>query len=460
MIHVLESEHALIGAAIYERNACTSALERVRGEHFFEPVHGRIWDFIRAQSVEMDMVLIAQHFANDQAFVDLGGLAFLATLVERAMLVGIDAHADAVLDACTRRGLYEMARTIAERSKAEAGASEDIIQEVERTAADLARTSAQKPAAVSVGLGALDMLEKAYSGAFQGASTGLDAFDRVTGGIRQDDVWFIGGRTSMGKSVVGCGLARGIAQAGRGVMIFSLEMPLQEVQARLIADLAFNMAIPDNTYEGGNIRYGDILKGRGTPQQRARAEAAARELASLPITVNDQGGLTIEDIRSQALRQVRSWEKAGIKPGAILIDHIGLVKPSQRRQSDSKAAETADTVNELKGLAKQVKAPVISLVQVNRNTEARQDKKPTLADLNWSGAIEQIADFVCLLYREAYYLERGNDDDMAQAVRVKNDLDLIVAKNRSGPICNVKAYCNVACNAVRDVPQEQGRRFG
>ena len=124
----------------------------------------------------------------------------------------------------------------------------------------------------------------------------------------------------------------------------------------------------------------------GTPhaaRSLSRARHAARRLAELPIVIDDKGGLSIDDIRSRALRQVRAWEKAGIKPGAIIIDHIGLVSPS--RQTDNKAADTAETVNQLKPLAKALQCPVAALVQVNRQTEGRNDKRPTMADLNWSG---------------------------------------------------------------------------
>jgi replicative DNA helicase len=170
------------------------------------------------------------------------------------------------------------------------------------------------------------------------------------------------------------------------------------------------------------------------------------------------GGLTIEDIRSQAQRQMRAWEKAGVQRGAVFIDHIGLVKPHSKR-ADSKAAETADIVNELKAIAKQLRAPVIALCQVNRNTESRNDKRPTLADLNWSGAIEQIADFICLLYRESYYLDRSADaDDQAKAGMVEHEIELLIHKNRSGPICNLKAFVDIACNVIRDLPDQGGRR--
>ena len=460
MIKAVDSEFALLGAAMYQPADCGEAFERVRGEHFSEPVFGRMWDYMRANPSQADPVLVYNQHAGDEALEQLGGLGFLARLVADALSINAPAYADAILDAATRRELDSLGRYVSAKAQEAAGSGEKLLAEMERAAAGIARYSAARAYAAPVGIGALDMLETAYSGGFQGSSVGLESIDKVTGGIHRDDVWFIGGRTSMGKSVMGCGLARGIAQSGRGVLMFSLEMPMREVQSRLIADIAYSRSIPEGGTDGGNVRYGDILKGRGSGSQRSRAITAAKQLASLPISVNDQGGLSIEDIRAQSLRQVRSWEKAGIEPGAILIDHIGLVKPHERRNSDSKAAETADIVNELKGLAKQVGAPVIALVQVNRNTEARNDKRPTLADLNWSGAIEQIADFICLLYRPAYYLERGSDDDMMEAVRVKYDLEMIIAKNRSGPICQLKAFADVSCNAIRDIDPQAWSRFG
>lgn len=461
MIRALESEMAILGAAMCYADDCGEAFERLRPEHFSEPLLSRVYGFIASRRTITDPTLVHNAFAADPAMAEFGGLSFLADLVADANLFTLNAHVDAVMDAATRRELANVSREIAQRAETLPGEGEALLTELERAAADIARSNSAKPLAAPAGIGALDMLEIAYSGGFAGSSVGLGMIDLVTGGIQQDAVWFIGGRTSMGKSVMGVCLARGIAEQGRGVLAFSLEMPMREVQARLIADIAYDRRIIENGPDGGNVRYGDILKGRGTNWQKDRARKAAKMLASLPISVNDQGGLTIEDIRSQSLRQVRAWEKAGIKPGCILIDHIGLVKPHGKRASDSKAAETADIVNELKGIAKQIRAPIIALVQVNRNTEARNDKRPTLADLNWSGAIEQIADFICLLYRDSYYLERSSaDEDRTEAIRKRYDMELLIAKNRSGPICSLTAFSDVSCNAIRDTEATPERRFG
>lgn len=446
-IAVPESEMQLIGCALYDRDGTAEAFERVRPEHFSEQPLGEVWAAIGSRG-QIDPTLL---YETHKPLVEpYGGLAWLAELVDRAFLPAVPAHVEAVLDAAIRRDLQQAAAYITGEVEKRPGEGEALLTELERATHDIARGHASKVHAVPAGLGALDMLETAYAGGFNGVSTGLQSLDLVTGGIRQDDVWFIGARTSMGKSVFGLSLVRAIAAQRRGVLAFSLEMPLREVQARLISDIAYDR---ERFYGDGNVRYGDILKGRGSLDLQQRAKGAARQLASLPLNVIDKGGLTIAEIRSEARRQFRQWDKAGVERGAVLIDHIGLVLPS--RKTDNKAADTADIVNELKGLAKELKAPIIALCQVNRNTEGRNDKRPTLADLNWSGAIEQIADMICLLYREAYYLERSpHQEDRDRVGDHMFELEAAVHKNRAGPITTLKLHCDVACNAVRDVNED------
>ncbi len=451
--HNLEAEQALLGAILFDANALDE-LGGLQALHFHEPFHARLFEAIRtiaATGLRPEAIALWERFKLDPAMLELGGLRYLADLVDRAPpAITAPTYASVILDTSLRRDLIRLAEETAFAARREPLAALDQLARVEGSLTELAR-SGDTAKATPIGLDALETIEAARRGEFAGAPVGLQTIERVTGGIRQADVWFIGGRTSIGKSVAGLCLGRGIAENGRGVMMFSLEMPRQEVQARLIADLAYDPEARYDAAYGGNISYGELLKGRGRPDVWDKARSAARRLAELPFVVTDAGGLTIDDIRSRALRQMRAWEKAGVSRGAVLIDHIGLVRPVRR--TDSKAADTADTVNELKDVAKQIGVPIIALVQVNRQTENRTDKRPTLADLNWSGAIEQIADLVCLLYRDSYYLERSAaDGDWDRAQEVKHELDLLIAKNRSGPICNLKAFVDVASNVIRDLP--------
>lgn len=456
----LESEQAILGAVLYDPETCDVALERLRPDMFFEPYHSAAWDCIalsRRTGAPADAIVVTQALAAHPA-AEAYGPGYFTALVEKAVLWSVASHIDAVADRAVRRQVQALAREIGNRcDDIQDGSGDLLLAEMERGAADVARASGSSSLAVPAGLDAMEMLEAAWRGDNRGVPLGLEVLDRVTAGIRQDDVWVIGARTSMGKSVFGLNLARAISQQGRGSMVFSLEMPRREVQARLICDLAFERRRSYPDCPAPNVRYSDILQGRGGREQRTLAADGARALASLPMVICDAGGLTIDDIRVQALRQMRAWDRAGVARGCVLIDHVGLIRPIKK--GDSKAADTADIVNELKALAKAIRAPIICLSQVNRGPEGRQDKRPTVADLNWSGAIEQIADFICLLYREAYYLERSSDrGDRDSAAFVENKLELLIQKNRSGPICNLEAWIDVACNAVRDTEVSQSER--
>jgi replicative DNA helicase len=454
-LSALDSEQAVIGAALYDPDTCDIALERLRPDMFFEPYHVAAWERIglsRRTGSPADALVVTQTLAGHPA-AQAYGPTYFHDMVEKAVLWSVSSHIDTIADRAVRRSVQTLAKDVSARCDHVLDGSGDLLlAELERGAADVARASGSASLAVPAGLDAMEMLEAAWRGDNRGVPIGLECLDRVTSGIRQEDVWVIGARTSMGKSVFGLNLARAISQQGRGSMIFSLEMPRREVQARLICDLAFERKRAGFDCPSPNVRYSDILQGRSIRDQRQLANDGARALASLPMVICDAGGLTIDDIRVQALRQMRAWDRAGVARGCVLIDHIGLVRPVKK--GDSKAADTADIVNELKSLAKAIRAPIIVLSQVNRGPEGRQDKRPTAADLNWSGAIEQIADMICLLYRESYYLERSADRaDRDSAVFVENKLELLIQKNRSGPTCNLEAWIDVACNAVRDVSE-------
>jgi len=446
-VHAWQSEAALIGAAMFDPASCADIFARVQPCHFFEPVHALMWEAL-ASGPALDPVLLAEKMAPHTAFAELGGVRYLADLIDHAYTPSIDSHADAVIDAAMRRSIIALAEH-ATASARTPGQGEAVVAMIERSCADIAREGSTASRARHLGLTALSNLEAAMRGDFRGASTGLAGVDRVTGGIKAGDVWSIAGRTGMGKTIAAGVMARSIARDGRGVLIFSLEVPERDMQARIMADYAFGLGSRER------LRFSDILQGRLSHETADMAREAAKHVATLPIQINDDGGLTIEDIRSQSLRQVRAWEKAGVTPGAILIDHLGLVKPV--RKTDSKAADTSDTANELKALAKAVRCAVVAFSQINRATENRSDKRPTLGDLNWSSSIEQISDVVCLLYRQSYYDARSPDpDDRARADANEHDLELIVAKNRSGPICTTKAFIDLPSSAIRDLQDDRG----
>lgn len=458
LIPTVEVEQNIIGCALYDPDGCSVAFETLRPEHFSEPLHRAVWDWIiaqRAQGIVCDATLVHNRLAGGEPYTTFGGQTYLRQMVEGASLLPLRGQVEVLIDASIRRSVHE----IAEEAKTRDASGSDTLTWLERRASEIARQSGAGLGGVAVGLDALENLEAAWAGKFRGLSTGFSCLDRITGGLQPDDVWVFGGRTSMGKSVVLPCLTRGIAEQGQGVLLFSLEMSRRAVQARMIADISYERGLTPYGGDGGNVEFADLLNGRGTVQQREKARDSARKLSSLPVVVDDRGGHTLDQIISLSRRQVRAWERAKVEPGAIVIDHLGLVQSSIAR--DSKSAERADVMDRLKDAARQIGVPIIGAAQVNRGPENRDEKRPTMGDLNWSGSIEQIADFVGLLYRDAYYKERSsNEEDQMKAIGLRNEMEIIVSKNRSGPTCTVKAHIEVACSALRDEEVSDARRFG
>jgi replicative DNA helicase len=195
--------------------------------------------------------------------------------------------------------------------------------------------------------------------------------------------------------------------------------------------------------------------------QAERVIEAERGLRDLPLHIDPAPGLTVSQIASRARRHKQSLERKGRRLGLLIVDHMHIVRPSNR-YSGKRVNEVGEISAALKGLAKELDVPVLALAQLSRQGENRDDKRPAMADIRDSGTIEQDADAIVFLYREAYYLERETpstaDREQAQIRRlkdVKDQLEAIVAKQRNGPTGTVNLFCDIACNAVRDLGGER-----
>lgn len=275
---------------------------------------------------------------------------------------------------------------------------------------------------------------------------------RVIKGWRRGRFYVIAGRPGMGKSTTALSLLVHTAKQGAGVLFFSLEMTNAELMEMALCDLAWSR------YH--RIEYRDLdapLKDTLESEKRfERIREAGETLANYPLTVMDRVGMTIAGIRSQALMQVQRLEAQGKRLEVICIDHLGLIKPSGK-YAGNKVAETEEISASLKALAKELNVAVVTLVQLNRGVEGREDKRPSLSDLRWSGAIEQDADVVMFVYREAYYLTKPVSDPVEDTARMeklqsaKGELEVIFAKHRGGPCPTIKMFCDMGCGVVRDL---------
>jgi replicative DNA helicase len=455
MIAVLDSEHALLGAAMYDPQACADVLDRVKPEHFAEPTHGLIWGELRKGGVT-DPVLLASKLASVEAFETLGGLGFLADLVDRAVTHTAPAHAEAVLDAVLRRRLRDLAAATVADAESKPGEGEALIVQMERAASDIARdstgTDKWRPA-WEITAGAVQRARE-RKGRID-LPTGLADLDRLTGGFRRGELAIVAGRPSMGKSTAALALARSLAASGKGVAFFSMEMPDVALGLRMACDVAYDRFAPPQF----RISYFDADRGDLMNDQWRELNGASKKMEAWPLLFDVRPGLTTSQMEACARRAFRRWEADGIERGAVIVDHLTIARPDQDRKGN-KVAEVGDISRGLAEMAKRLDVPVIGLCQLSRDVEKRdgKDRRPNLSDLRWSGEIEQDARLVMFLYRPEYYVRKPEDatDISAEAEwrtkleKTRHKLFWLVEKNNNGPTGEVETFCDIACSAIRD----------
>jgi replicative DNA helicase len=276
--------------------------------------------------------------------------------------------------------------------------------------------------------------------ALRGPTTGLRSLDNKLNGYRAGQLYVIAGRPGMGKSAFMVSSLRRTAEAGYGVGIFSLEMTAEEIAARAIADAASNTRSP---------AYGEILKALLSEADKDAAFRVAERFVELPLHVDASPRLTFSEIAARARRLKATLEAEGRFLAVLCIDHMGLVTPSDRYRGN-KVAEAGEVSGQARALAKELDCCVVLLCQLSREVEKREDKKPVMADLRWSGEIEQDAHVVAFLYREAYYLAQDASADPTRLAYAKHELDFLIRKNRNGETGDVRLWCSIAHSSVRD----------
>jgi replicative DNA helicase len=450
----VEAEAALLGAMMIDNRLAEDIQLKLRPDHFFEPLHGRIYEAI-LKLVDRNMianpVTLRPMFEADEEMKEQGGPSYLATLTgSGAALIGARDFADQVYDLALLRALIGVGRDMVEQAL---DTSEDVDpkSQIEGAEAALYRVAEEgggegsvKTFAQATRL-AVQMAEKALNtgGGLSGVTTGLDGLNAKTGGLHHSDLVIIAGRPGMGKSALGTNIGFNAAQrlvrdiedgiapeksAGAAVALFSLEMSADQLATRILAERS---GIPSEALRMGKISQQDF-------RNLARA---ATELESLPLYIDDTPGLTIAALRTRARRLKR---QKGI--GLIVVDYLQLLQGTGKNSGDNRVQEISEISRGLKTLAKELNVPVIALSQLSRAVEQREDKRPQLSDLRESGSIEQDADMVWFIYREEYYLavRQPADDspDFADWQQKMNSAyglaEVIIAKQRHGATGKVK----------------------
>jgi replicative DNA helicase len=455
----LEAEAAFLGAVLIDNSVLEELTVPIRPDHFFEPLHGRIFERIQLQldkQMLVSPVTLKPFFETDPAIAELGGTSYLARLTADPQgLLATRELAQQIYDLALLRELVKVGRELVEGAL---DTSEDVDPMGQITAAEAALYTVAEGALEGSEAEsfrgatnrALEMIETAINsgGHVSGKTTGFASINDKCGGLHDSDLIIVAGRPGMGKSSLATNIAFNCADrllrdrrdgieksVGAGVAMFSLEMSSDQLATRILAEQA---GIPSDALRMGQISRDDFQQ----------LSYASQRLSELPLYIDDTPALTIGALRSRARRLKRRHNI-----GLIVIDYLQLLQGSGRSQ-DNRVNEISEISRGLKTLAKELQVPVIALSQLSRAVESREDKRPQLSDLRESGSIEQDADMVWFIYREDYYMmmrepkvPRG-DDDMkaheahsgwaAEMEKVHGLAELIIAKQRHGATGKVR----------------------
>lgn len=460
--HSLEAEQAILGALMFE-NAAIERLDGLDGQQFHEPFHGRAFDVIRSLITgggSADPISVGDKLKTDSSYEGIGGLSYLYGLFERAPpAVNAPQYAAIIIDQATRRALGEASRQIGlaaidDQSRDAA----EIALEAERVITEIARSGVSRDAWCDAETAVLRAYQKARAGkGMPGVALGLSAVDAVLGGLRPATVNVLAGRPGMGKSAAGVQVALNVARAGLGAAFFSLEMPEEQCSVRFGASLAYDRFAPLYSGESSNPTFEQFERGDLTPSQWASLDRAMEQIHGLPIMLDFRSRLKVSQMTAAVRRQMRTWQRQGVKPGVVVIDHFLHIAPEAGAKGQAAEMYTA-IANDLLHMAKTLDIAILLLCQLNRGVEGREDKRPSLADLKWTGALEENAFSATFLYRPEYYVkppveadDQAWDKYEADKSRAANKLFWIVEKNRGGRSNQqVETFCDIGCNAILD----------
>jgi len=447
--HNLEAEQALLGALMFDNSIFERLSDRLRGSHFYEPFHQRLYDAIEdhiRQGMLAEPTILMERFKQDPAFAEFGGLRYLADLMDRAP-PGANApdYARVVYDLALRRDLIRVGGEIIKEAPDPDTPAIEQIEKAELTLYSLAETGAPSSGFISFSAalnGALVMADEAYrrDGKLAGLATHLVDLDSKLGGMHPSDLLILAGRPSMGKTALATNIAFNVARnyrweptadgrktvSGGVVAFFSLEMSAEQLAARILSEAS---EVPSE-----QIRRGDM-----TEAEFRRFVEAAKALESCPLYIDDTPALPISQVAARARRLKRTH---GLD--VLIVDYLQLLRGSSK---ENRVQEVSEITQGLKAIAKELDIPVIALSQLSRAVENREDKRPQLSDLRESGSIEQDADVVMFVYRDEYYKEREKPGDhelekMAQWQQVMEQVhgkaEVIIGKQRHGPIGSVE----------------------
>jgi len=410
----LEAEKGVLGSVLLAHEALDDILELINEDHFYNDAHRVIFASISALRdrgiTGIDAVTLAEELDRRNELEEIGGPEYLEEILQSVPHAAhATYYAEIVRKKHQQRNLIYACTEILRESYDSTEDIDELLQNAEKRIFRILeeRTSETKNDIGSILLSAWDRInERANAdGAISGLATGFPDFDAKTNGFQPSELVILAARPSMGKTALVCNWALGVAeQTGRGVLVFSLEQSRLELAERFLCIHA--------KFDGHKLRAGELDEA-----DRYHLMESSQALSEIPLFVDDRPGRSIAQIAAIARRLYRRHHI-----GLVVVDYLQLVEPEERR-SIPREQQIAGITRRLKNLAKELDIPILALAQLNRGVELRDDKRPRLADLRESGAIEQDADLVLFLHRPDAY-DPADNPGLAE---------VIIAKHRSGP---------------------------
>ncbi|HEY1212675.1 MAG TPA: replicative DNA helicase [Bryobacteraceae bacterium] len=414
----IEAEQAVLGAILLQGEALITAMERVTSDDFYRGAHQRIFEAIVELAEEqepVDLITLTARLSDKQQLEEIGGVTYLSQLANAVpTAANVDYYAAIVEEKSMLRRLIRTATQIVSDGYAN---SEDVgamLSEAEARILEISqrRTSSGFVSIRDVLMEVFERVEHLYS--HKGGSTGIPSgfvdLDKMTSGFQRSDLIILAARPSVGKTAFALNVAQNVGvRAKETVAIFSLEMGAAQLVTRMICAEA--------NVDANRMRTG-FLEG----DDWEKLTMAIGALSEANIYIDDTPSITVADIRAKCRRL---QQEKGL--GMILIDYLQLI--AGRGKGDNRQQEVSEISRTLKQIARELNVPVIALSQLSRGVEQRQDKRPMMSDLRESGSIEQDADIVAFLYRDDYYDKESEK---------KNIIEIIIAKQRNGPVGTVE----------------------
>lgn len=417
-----DAERAVLGACILSKEALGTAIELLRPDDFYDVNNRKVFEVLSAMYLSdkpADFVTVSIELTAKGWLEQLGGQSYLAQLVANVTTTSnVGYHAEIVRENAVRRRLLLVGDEICTMAADTSVSTKEIIERAEKLIFDAAQnknSSDFRHVRDIIGPVFVNVEDRfnSHDADVAGYSTGFTDLDAITGGLQPGSLTIIAARPSMGKTAFAVNIAQfgggGVSGANLPVLIFSLEMPAEQLVLRMLsAESEVNLSLLNNgTFDTNDFR---------------KVQRASDVLARRNIFINDDSNLTAVDFRTRCRRFKTRYPDLAL----VIVDYLQLMSSGDRRPTDGRQQEVSDISRMLKASARELNCPVIALSQLSRAAEQRTEKKPQLSDLRDSGAIEQDADVVLLMFRQDYYSDNENNDQL------NSEADIRVAKNRNG----------------------------